>query len=187
MKKILLSIILCSSLSCFAQDGSVSPEKDIAKLVIIGLEVAQDREVQEAVVQLHQAYLHLLEVTLQKIASKFGSEEKALAQTGLIYLAKLAKDPVLRSAFKGDLGAIDEKTTNYIVARVAPIIFVAQMYGPQLQKLVQEKVMVTKTRTHTDVNVDSITYVNTYPTSASFHFILDRIIEALELAQKSVQ
>jgi hypothetical protein len=193
MKKILLSILLCSSISlCFAQDGSIGAEKDIERLVNIGLEVAQDREVQKAVIQLHQAYLHLLEVTLQQIAGKFGSEEKALVQVGLNYLAELAKDPVWRSIVsQGDPDDINDEMKKQLQVKVAPIIVVAQAYVPILQKIIQKKVMVTKNRTFMNEDGKTYFYSTTQPkpeyAEPCLYFILDRIIEALELAQKSVQ
>ena len=181
MKKILLSVILCSSLSlCSRQDESMSPEENIEKLVTIGLKIAQDREVQEAVVQLYQAYLHLFEVTLQKIATEFGPEEKAHAQMILNYLAELVKDPMVRSiACEGGIPAgIDDEMQQQLESKIMPIIVVAQTYGPELQKMVLQKVMITKT---------TKTNGTPQPKPECIHFILDRIIEALELAQKSVQ
>ncbi len=184
MKKIALSVLLCSSLSCFAQNESLSPEKEIEKLVSVGIKVVQNAEVQEAIVQLHQAYLHFLEVVLQNIASKFGPEEKALAQAGLNYLAELAKDPVLQLVVsKGNPAGIDDETKQQLVAKIAPITFVAQTYGPELLKLILEKVMVTET---TKMN-SGATITTTQPKPEYLHFILNRIIEALAVAQKSVQ
>ncbi len=184
MKKILLSVFLCSSLACVAQDESITIEKDLEKLFNIGIKVAQDSGVQKAVVQLHQAYLHLLEVVLQKIASEFGPEENALAQVGLNYLAELAKDPAWRSIVStGNPDDINDEMKK----ELQEIIAVVQTYGPILQKIMQEKVTVTDTVTNEDGSTCITTQLNPEYANLCLYFTLDRIIEALELAQKSVQ
>ena len=188
MKKIMLSVLVCYSLSCFGQDESISPEKEIEKLVTVGIEVVQNAEVQEAVIQLHQAYLHFLEVVLHKIASEFGPEERALAQVGLNCFAELAKEPAFRFvANGGDPKDIDEEMQKQLEEKFALVRWVVEAFGPELQKIMKKKVMVTKSYTYTDMDGNPYTCSTTNPKPEYLHFILDRIIEALELAQKSVQ
>jgi len=194
MKKMILSLLISSSLT-FGAVEQMNVGLDWEKAVQVGVELSQDGEVIETVMKLHKAFLNFVEVILKKIASNCDAQEKAVAQVGLDYLAEIVNDPVVRSMIvAGDAEKLTEDDIVYLQGKITPLVALVQLYGPAVQQMIDDKFMVTKTQDYTSEDGASSTTVtesafdpnNVYLKKGRL-FILERIIELLDIARKRMK